>query len=213
MAAGYMALRRAPHVQAAAQLFGRQGGRELVTRPAAARRCTRRPRPERRTRRSPPPQGRADPDHGAVVAMLDTHHQVRARAAGHEPGYRLLQLARRDLAGAAAAARILGEPERIRTSHAVKKGPLPEHAVVAPARRARMPGAASRASGSLKRDPARTSAAVACEAGVDPGTGSGHRAAMLGQLLLTALAADGPVLPVPAPGRAGRRLPVRHAGR
>ena len=48
------------------------------------------------------------------------------------------------------------------------------------------PGPAPRpASDSLKRDPARTSAAVACEAGVDPGTGSRHRAAMLGQLLLT----------------------------
>jgi hypothetical protein len=46
-------------------------------------------------------------------------------------------------------------------------------------------GDTSRASGSLKRDPARTSAGVACEAGVDPGTGSRHRAAMLGQLLLT----------------------------
>ena len=45
-------------------------------------------------------------------------------------------------------------------------------------------GAASCASGSLKRDPSRTSAAVASEAGVDPGTGSRHRAAVLGQLLL-----------------------------
>ena len=63
--------------------------------------------------------------------------------------------------------------------------PRPNTPVIAPARLARMPGAASRASGSLKRDPARTSAALACEAGVDPGTGSGHRAAMLGQLLLT----------------------------
>src|SRR4029077_979845 len=173
-------------------------------------------------------QGRADPDHGAVVAMLDTHHQVRARAIGHEPGDSLLQLARRDLAGAAAAARIPGEPKRIRTSHVVKSSPPPEHArdrpspacpeaawarvtpapeasgclvasvpVAADPARLRdkrggpgeheaCPGPGPRpASDSLKRDPARTSAGVLARRAWTRAPGSRHRAAMLGQLLLT----------------------------
>src|SRR5207247_81708 len=76
--------------------------------------------------------GRAHPHHGAVVAMLDTHHQVRARAIGHQPGYGFLQLARRDLAGAATAARILGEPEGTRTGHAVKCSARPKPPVGTP---------------------------------------------------------------------------------
>src|SRR5690348_2125730 len=63
--------------------------------------------------------------------MLDSHHQVRARATGHQPGYGFLQLARRDLAGTAAAARILGEPEGTRTGHAVKLAPRPDTPSVA----------------------------------------------------------------------------------
>ena len=157
---GYVTMRRAPHVQAAAQHFRRQVGRELVARPAeqvhrdqrlAAHRVdvgqgVGSGDPAERVRivhdrgeevgGHHDRQGRADPDHGAVVAMLDPHHQVRARASGHEPGDRLLQLARRDLAGAAAAVRILSEPDHIRTSHAVNDRPPPDHApLVTPAGR------------------------------------------------------------------------------
>ena len=71
--------------------------------------------------------------------MLDSHHQVRTRAIGHGPesGYGFLQLARRDLTGAAPAARILGEPEGTQTGHAVKCSARFEHALGHPARRAR----------------------------------------------------------------------------
>jgi hypothetical protein len=58
--------------------------------------------------------------------MFDSYHQVRAGTIGHEPAHDLLQLARRDLAGAATAARLLGEPEGTWTRHAVKCSACPD---------------------------------------------------------------------------------------
>jgi hypothetical protein len=112
--ARYMTMRRAAHVQAAAQHFRRQFGRELVAWPAEQVQRNQRLAAHRVDVRqgvgsSDPPErvsvihhgseevgsdydrhGRADSHHGTVVAMLDSHHQVRARAIGHEPGCYLL---------------------------------------------------------------------------------------------------------------------------
>ena len=54
---------------------------------------------------------RADPDHGGVVAMLDTDEQVGRPLRRDQPGDGLLKFAGRDLARAPAAARVLGEPD------------------------------------------------------------------------------------------------------
>ena len=153
---GHRAVRRAPHRHTAAQYLRRQLHRELVARPAEQvqrdqRHAAHRVDVGQGIGGGDPPEGigvvhdggeevrghhdrhgRADPHHGAVVAVLHTHQQVRARAAGHQGGYRLLKLARRDLAGAAAAARILREPEPIQTGHAAQCSPRPDGSRRAP---------------------------------------------------------------------------------
>ena len=53
---------------------------------------------------------RRDLDHGRVVAVLDADEQVGRLPRGNQPGDRVLELARRDLARATAAARVLGQP-------------------------------------------------------------------------------------------------------
>ena len=50
-----------------------------------------------------------DPDDGRVVAGLEADEQVRRRPR-RQTREQILQLARRDLAGAAAAVGVLGEP-------------------------------------------------------------------------------------------------------
>ena len=71
----------------------------------------------------------ADPHDGTVVTVLHAHQQageVRARAIGQQLRYSLLQLTGRDLAGAAAAARVLGKPDSIPIGHAVKGNGTPK---------------------------------------------------------------------------------------
>jgi hypothetical protein len=136
--------RRAAHIQAAAQHLGRQLGGELVPGPAEQvqrhqRLATHRVDVGQGVGGGDPPErvgvvhdggeevgghhhrrGPAEPHHRAVVAVLHAHQQageVRAGAIGQQLAYRFLQLARRDLAGAAAATRVLGKPESTGIGH------------------------------------------------------------------------------------------------
>jgi hypothetical protein len=55
----------------------------------------------------------ADPYDGSVVSVLDADQQVIGPVLRDEPRDRLLKLARRDLARAAAAVRVLSEPDGV----------------------------------------------------------------------------------------------------
>ncbi len=61
--------------------------------------------------------GGADPHHGRVVAVLDPDQEIVRPVLGHQPGHRLLKLARRYLARAAAAVCVLSEPDWLLSLH------------------------------------------------------------------------------------------------
>src|ERR1019366_395259 len=60
---------------------------------------------------------RADPDHGRVIAVLNSDEQVCVPALGDQAGHHLLEFAWRDLASTAATAGVLGEPDDCRAGH------------------------------------------------------------------------------------------------
>ena len=129
-----VAVRRGGHVQPASQHLGGQVGAEQVARPAEQVERDQRVAADgvhirQRVGRRDLPEGvgvvhdrgekvggrddrpvRRDLDHGRVVAVLDADEQVGRLPRRNQPGDRVLELARRDLARATAAARVLGQP-------------------------------------------------------------------------------------------------------